>query len=245
MGAGKPLPFIQCRLVNDANEVISFDEFDGIDGVQRNADSNNIESESGELQVRGKTLFKEYLNLKEATEKSFSSDGWFCTGDIAVRHSDGNYRLLGRKSSDIIKSNGYKLSALEIERVLLAHPWISEVAVVGVPHELHGECALAVVVLRSVGEIISSAELTTVTPSSSCDGFWIDLIKTVPINAGTGSLLQQRLFSNNIRQSFFSSYLAEYKHPRLYHFCGALPRNHLGKVNKKSLLNDCGIIKKK
>ena len=63
---------------------------------------------------------------------SLSQDGWFRTGDIAVVE-DGYYRIMGRSSVDIIKSGGYKLSALEIEAALLDHPAIGQCAVVGMP----------------------------------------------------------------------------------------------------------------
>ena len=88
----------------------------------------------------------EYWGNAEATETSFV-DEWFCTGDIAVIE-DGYYRIMGRSSVDIIKSGGYKLSALEIENTLLAHPQIAEVAVVGIADRTWGEAVAAVVALK-------------------------------------------------------------------------------------------------
>ena len=88
----------------------------------------------------------EYWGNAEATEASFF-DEWFCTGDIAVIE-DGYYRIMGRSSVDIIKSGGYKLSALEIENTLLAHPQIGEVAVVGIADRTWGEAVAAVVALK-------------------------------------------------------------------------------------------------
>jgi len=87
----------------------------------------------------------------EAKEASFS-DGWFCTGDIAVIE-DGYYRIMGRSSVDIIKSGGYKLSALEIENTLLAHPQIAEAAVVGIADRTWGEAVAAVVSLKGDGNM--------------------------------------------------------------------------------------------
>ena len=88
----------------------------------------------------------EYWGNAEATEASLA-EGWFCTGDIAVIE-DGSYRIMGRSSVDIIKSGGYKLSALEIENTLLAHPQIAEVAVVGIADRTWGEAVAAVVALK-------------------------------------------------------------------------------------------------
>ena len=91
-------------------------------------------------------MFLEYLNRPEATREAFR-DGWFRTGDVAVVEA-GAYRLLGRKSVDIIKTGGYKVSALEIEEVLREHPDLLECAVVGVEDPEWGERVAAAVVAR-------------------------------------------------------------------------------------------------
>ena len=85
-----------------------------------------------------KVDFKEYWNKPEETKKTFTSDGWFKTGDIAIYDVD-SYKILGRNSVDIIKSGGYKISALEIEDVLRAHPMIKDCGVVGIPDEEWGD----------------------------------------------------------------------------------------------------------
>lgn len=100
----------------------------------------------GEIRIRGDSVMKEYWNNSEATAAGFK-DGWFRTGDIAVVE-DGYYRILGRSSIDIIKSGGYKLSALEIEGVLLGHEAIREAAVIGLPDETWGEIVAAAVTLN-------------------------------------------------------------------------------------------------
>ena len=100
----------------------------------------------GEIVVRGKTVFLEYWNRPEETRKAFR-DGWFLTGDVAVQEN-GIYRILGRSSVDIIKTGGYKVSALEIEETLLTHPDIKECAVVGIPDPVWGERVVAALVMR-------------------------------------------------------------------------------------------------
>ena len=125
---GVALPGVSIRLRGDEGSVVS------------------TEGQPGEIQVRGDNVFLEYFNRAEATEDSFE-DGWFRTGDIAVIE-EGYYRIMGRSSVDIIKSGGYKLSALEIEAALLDHPAIAECAVVGVPDDKWGESVSAAIVLH-------------------------------------------------------------------------------------------------
>ena len=100
----------------------------------------------GEIVVRGRTVFLEYWKRPEETRKAFR-DGWFLTGDVAVQEN-GIYRILGRSSVDIIKTGGYKVSALEIEETLLTHPDIKECAVVGIPDPAWGERIVAALVMR-------------------------------------------------------------------------------------------------
>ncbi len=94
--------------------------------------------ERGEIGVRGRGVFLEYWGKPRETESAFR-DGWFRTGDIAFLERGGSYRILGRESVDIIKSGGYKISALEIEEVLRGHPLVEECAVVGVADPKWGE----------------------------------------------------------------------------------------------------------
>jgi len=93
----------------------------------------------GELQVRGETVFQEYWRQPQATQEAFTEDGWFKTGDVAELTPNDGFKILGRNSQDIIKTGGYKVSALEIENVLLEHPAVREAAVIGLPDETWGE----------------------------------------------------------------------------------------------------------
>ena len=124
---GLPLPGVQIRLV-DSN-------------------GNNVKEtgELGEIQIKGPNVFKEYWKNPKATLDSYQ-DGWFKSGDVAI-FNNGMYKILGRDSVDIIKSGGYKISALEIEDVLLRHPKIKECAVVGVPDNEWGEIVAASIIV--------------------------------------------------------------------------------------------------
>ncbi|MBI3858334.1 MAG: AMP-binding protein [Planctomycetes bacterium] len=124
---GRPLPGMEIRIVAE-------DGRDAPPGVP------------GEILVRGPSLFREYWKLPDATRDSFRG-GYFLTGDVAEVDA-GYVRIRGRASVDIIKSAGYKLSALEIEAVLLEHPAIREAAVVGAPDPEWGEVVTACVVLH-------------------------------------------------------------------------------------------------
>ena len=99
-----------------------------------------------EIQVRGPGVFHKYWNDLNATKNAFSGD-WFSTGDIAVAEN-GIYRILGRKSLDIIKTGGYKVSALEVENVMRTHPNVAECTIVGIKDPEWGERVSAVLVLK-------------------------------------------------------------------------------------------------
>ncbi|WP_367323385.1 acyl-CoA synthetase [Streptomyces sp. HUAS ZL42] len=127
---GVPLPGVELRLVEeDGSAVTSYD-------------SETV----GEIQVRGPNLFTEYLNRPDATAAAFTADGWFRTGDMAVRDPDGYVRIVGRKATDLIKSGGYKIGAGEIENALLEHPGVREAAVTGEPDADLGERIVAWIV---------------------------------------------------------------------------------------------------
>jgi malonyl-CoA/methylmalonyl-CoA synthetase len=134
---GQPLPGVDVRLVDE----------DGRDAA---------EGTPGELEVRGPSVCLEYWQRPDETAAAFR-DGWFRTGDVAV-WEDGSFRLLGRSNVDIIKTGGYKVSALEIEEILRTHPAIAECAVVGVHDADWGERVSAAVELRT-GASLSLDEL--------------------------------------------------------------------------------------
>lgn len=172
---GLPIAGVETRLRGDDDSVVPHD-------------GETI----GELQVRGPMLSGGYLNRPEATAESWLDDDWFATGDVAVIGEDGMHRIVGRASIDLIKSGGYRIGAGEIETVLLGHPSVREVAVIGVPDDDLGQRIVAVV----VGDEIDELAL-------------IDLVATE---------------------------LSNHKRPREIRVVDELPRNAMGKVQKKLLL---------
>ncbi|KAM8877166.1 malonate--CoA ligase ACSF3, mitochondrial [Synchiropus picturatus] len=187
---GLPLPGVDVRIVmnNSVNTTI-------VEGNHRDTKlRSDFEGKEGELLVRGPSVFKEYWNKPQETKESFTDDGWFRTGDTAV-FRDGVYWIMGRTSVDIIKSGGYKISALDVERHLLAHPDIADVAVIGAPDATWGQRVTAVVQLKQ------GASLTLTDLKS-----WARE-HMAPYNIPTGLLLVEEM-----------------------------PRNQMGKVNKKDLL---------
>jgi len=96
-----------------------------------NGDVEASEGEAGELWLRGPTIMKGYLNNPKATQESITPDGWFKTGDIATRDSDGYYYIVDRRK-ELIKYKGFQVPPAELENVLLTHPDIADVAVIGV-----------------------------------------------------------------------------------------------------------------
>ncbi|WP_034238590.1 acyl-CoA synthetase [Saccharomonospora iraqiensis] len=126
---GIPLRDVSLRLVDEAGNPLDVHDGETV----------------GEVEVRGPNLFTGYLNRPDATAEAFH-DGWFRTGDMATRDADGDLRLVGRKSTDLIKSGGYRIGAGEIENALLEHPNVAEVAVTGEPDPDLGERIVAWVV---------------------------------------------------------------------------------------------------
>jgi malonyl-CoA/methylmalonyl-CoA synthetase len=123
---GSQLPGVEVRLVDEQDRPVT-------------------QGEPGEIQVRGDTVFLEYWERPADTNAAFTGDGWFRTGDTGMV-DQGRYRILGRSSVDIIKTGGEKVSALEIEDVLLRHPAVREAAVVGIEDPEWGQRVVAVVV---------------------------------------------------------------------------------------------------
>ncbi|KAK7416322.1 hypothetical protein QQX98_005266 [Neonectria punicea] len=205
---GWPLPSVQARLVDvDTGKIIEEgEEIDAETGRER----------SGEIQLRGPTIFREYWRNPTATASEFveGEDGqgrWFKTGDVAVRrpvpeagHNASQpwargplYFIQGRKSADIIKTGGEKVSALEVERELLSLPQVAEAAVVAVPSGQWGHKVGAIIILDQ--------DVAT---------------KWSPLD---------------MRRAL-KTRLANYKIPQVLRIVDHIPRNAMGKINKKQLV---------
>jgi len=122
---GLPVPGCEVRIVDDAGGPLP-------------------DGEAGELVVRSNGMLTRYRNRPEETAASFR-DGWFLTGDVATRSTDGYVTLHGRTSVDFVKSGGYRISAREIEEVLSRDPRVREAAVVGLPDRVWGQRVAAAV----------------------------------------------------------------------------------------------------
>ncbi|TPX41592.1 hypothetical protein SeMB42_g05504 [Synchytrium endobioticum] len=131
---GTPLPFVDLKVVDD----------DGHDVTE-------CPDVPGMLHLAGPMIYKEYWGRPDATRQSFRGIGgkpYFITGDIVQLTNDGVYRIMGRARSDIIKTGGYKVSALEVEQEILTVPGVSDVAVFAVPDEQWGDQVTALLVLK-------------------------------------------------------------------------------------------------
>jgi len=126
---GHPLPGVDLRIVDsETGEILP-------------------DGEIGDVQLRGPNVFKRYWRQPEKTSESFTTDGWFKTGDLGFRESDGYFTLCGR-SKDLIISGGLNVYPPEVERVLIEHPAVNSCAVIGCPDAEWGEKVAAVVVLK-------------------------------------------------------------------------------------------------
>jgi acyl-CoA synthetase (AMP-forming)/AMP-acid ligase II len=218
---GWPLPGVEVRLVDtETNTIINPGE---------DLDQETGKPREGEIQLRGPTIFKEYFRNPTATAKEFvdpdpgdkNKEKWFKTGDIAIRQpvpatgrSDqawakgAMYFILGRLSVDIIKVGGEKVSALEIERELLSLQEISEAAVVGLPDPKWGQKVAAVIVLSEKGKMGKD------DGRGRKDWGIMDLRRAL------------------------KSKLAMHKIPVEVRVVDSIPRNAMGKINKKTLVRD-------
>jgi long-chain acyl-CoA synthetase len=104
------------------------------------------DGERGEICIRGHNVMKGYLGRPDATAEAMKG-GWFHSGDVGIRDADGSYRIVDRVK-DLILRGGFNVYPREVEEVLYGHPAIAEAAVIGIPHESHGEEVKAVVALK-------------------------------------------------------------------------------------------------
>ncbi len=171
---GRPLPFVQVKVMDEQQQEI------------------HTAATPGELYVSGPTVFKRYWQKETETQKAFDGP-WFKTGDIVEFDAEGDYRILGRNSSDIIKSGGYKISALEIENELLECPGIKECAIVALPDEEWGEVIAAAISGDTTTEAVKAWLSQRLAPYKT-PRRWV-LTDALPRNA-MGKLLKSEIKKN-------------------------------------------------
>lgn len=162
---GRPLTVVATRLAADDGSLLPHDG-----------------ATVGELQVRGEVVFSGYLGRPDATAASFTADGWFRTGDMAVIDPDGAHRIVGRASTDLIKSGGYRIGAGEVENALLSHPVVREAAVIGVPDDDLGQRIAAFVVADGVTET-ELIDFVALTLSAHKRPRSVSFVESLPRNA--------------------------------------------------------------
>ena len=126
---GRPLPEIECRIIDPETGLELPDEA------------------TGEFVARGYNIMKGYYKMPEATAAAIDSDGWLHTGDLACRTPDGNYRITGRLKDMIIRG-GENIYPKELEEFLYSHPKVKDVQVIGVPDEELGEEIVACIIMK-------------------------------------------------------------------------------------------------
>ncbi|MFD0422679.1 class I adenylate-forming enzyme family protein [Streptomyces parvus] len=135
-GAGRPTPVTEVRIAGPSGEKLP-------------------DGETGELWLRGQSLFRGYWRDAAATEEAFGAGGWFRTGDLAVRR-EGQVSVVGRLTDMVIRG-GENVYCVEVEGVLHDHPDVSDAAVLGLPHPVLGEEVAAVVRLRAGATVTAGA----------------------------------------------------------------------------------------
>ena len=231
---GWPLPGVEVRLVDTETSTAI--------PLGNEIDPNSGKEREGEIQLRGPTVFSEYWRNESATSSEFSpadpddpdQDRWFKTGDIATRRpvpgtgetqkewaTGPCYFIRGRQSTDIIKTGGEKVSALEIERELLGLAQVAECAVVGVENEQWGQKVCAIVVLAD-GWVAGGNRRRS---------------QEVEVGASADESAGKPWSMMDMRRALKDK-LAAYKVPQEMKVVEQLQKNAMGKVNKKALVKE-------
>ncbi|CAI7858325.1 unnamed protein product, partial [Closterium sp. NIES-53] len=201
----------------------------GSSGGGSSVDSSSASSGSGtwsggwgELLVKSSGMFLRYWNRPQETAEAFNPQGWFRTGDIASVDSHGYWQIHGRASVDIIKTRGFKVSALEIESKLLEHPLISEAAVLGVPERQQGEAVAAVVVLGAAQQQHhTQGQRHGATGGGDTGGGVTETSEAAPGEHAAITLDELRKWA--------TPRMAHYKVPSRLRVVATMPRNAMGK----------------
>ena len=154
---GRPLPGVEVRIVD-----LGTGELHGREAV-------------GELAVKGPNVMAGYYRMPAETRRSFTPEGYFLTGDLAMLEEDGYVRIVGRRKEMIIRG-GHNIYPREVEDVVRAHPAVEEVCVVGIPHEILGEQVCACVVPIE-GAVVRGEDITDFVREAMADYKVPDLVR--------------------------------------------------------------------
>lgn len=175
---GKPIPGVEMKLINPEP------------GVREDLDDG--EDVVGEIAIKGPNIMKGYYGRPDATAEAIV-DGWFRSGDLGRKDADGWFYIVDR-SKDMIIRGGYNVYPREIEEVLLTHPDVSLAAVIGVPHESHGE-EIKAVVIRTDGATVTEDELVAWGKEQMAGYKYprvVEFVDALPMTA-TGKILKREL----------------------------------------------------
>ena len=146
----------------------------------------------GEIAIKGHNIMKGYYNRPEATAEVIH-DGWFRSGDLGRRDEDGWYYIVDR-SKDMIIRGGFNVYPREIEEFLMTHPAVSLAAVIGVPHESHGEEIKAVLILNADAEVTEDEIVAWAKEEMAGYKYprIVEFVDALPMTA-TGKILKREL----------------------------------------------------
>ncbi len=179
---GRPLPEIECKIVNPETGEECPDEV------------------TGEFVARGYNLMKGYYKMPKETAAAIDAEGWLHTGDLACRTKEGNFRITGRLKDMIIRG-GENIYPKEIEEFIYTHPKVRDVQVIGVPDEQYGEEIMACIVLKE-GEVMTADEMKQYIGDHMARHKvpkYVSFVEGFPMNAA-GKILKYKMREDAIEQ---------------------------------------------
>ena len=179
---GRPLPEIECKIINPETGEDCADEV------------------TGEFVARGYNLMKGYYKMPEATAAAIDKDGWLHTGDLACRTKDGNFRITGRLKDMIIRG-GENIYPKEIEEFIYTHEKVKDVQVIGVPDEQYGEEIMACIIMKD-GESMTADEMKAYIGAHMARHKvpkYIDFVDSFPMNVA-GKILKYKMREDAVKK---------------------------------------------
>lgn len=179
---GRPLPGVECKIVDPATGEDLPDNMDG------------------EFVARGYNIMKGYYKMPAATAAAIDEDGWLHTGDLARRDENGNFKITGR-IKDMIIRGGENIYPKEIEEFIYTHPKVKDVQVIGVPDKQYGEEIMACVILKQ-GETMTEEELKDFVRSHMAKHKtprYVDFVGEFPMNAA-GKILKYKMREHAVKK---------------------------------------------